>query len=165
MGSQLAPGSRGTLRESRQRRLVFEVVHRSRNHPTAQHVYDQARRVIPSISLGTVYRNLRRLEEQGRLKENKIGNRPARFEALEQRHYHIWCVECGRLEDLALPYQNSLDRRVQRLVRYQLREHRMEFYGTCPACRGEPGRISRARRGSTRPVRRERAKGVPLRKR
>ena len=141
MGSQLAPGSRGTLRESRQRRLVFEVVHRSRNHPTAQHVYDQARRVIPSISLGTVYRNLRRLEEQGRLKESKIGNRPARFEACRQRHYHIWCVECGRLEDLALPYQNSLDRRVQRLVRYQLQEHRMEFYGICPACRRRRGAV------------------------
>ena len=154
MGSQLVPGSHGTLRESRQRRLVFEVVHRSRKHPTAQQVFDQARRRIPSISLGTVYRNLRRLEEQGRLKESKIGNRPARFEACRQRHYHIWCVECGRLEDLALPYQNALDRRVQRLVRYRLQEHRMEFYGICPECRREPGGISRARRGSTRPARR-----------
>ena len=125
-------------RESRQRRLVFEIVERSHNHPTAQQVFVQARHLHPSISLGTVYRNLRRLAEQGRVKENKIGGEPARFEVPRRRHYHIWCVQCGRIEDLALPYQNALDRRVQRLVRYRLEEHRMEFYGVCPSCRRRP---------------------------
>ena len=126
------------LRESRQRRLVFEIVGRSHNHPTAHQVFDQARRRLPSISLGTVYRNLRRLAEQGRVKENKIGTKPGRFEVPHRKHYHIWCVECGRLEDLALPYQVALDRKAQRLVRYRLREHRMEFYGVCPSCRRRP---------------------------
>ena len=126
------------LRESRQRRLVFEIVGRSHNHPTAHQVFGQARRRLPSISLGTVYRNLRRLAEQGRVKENKIGTKPAHFEVPHRRHYHVWCVECGRLEDLALPYQVALDRKAQRLVRYRLEEHRMEFYGVCPSCRRRP---------------------------
>ena len=152
------PTSSRILRQSRQRRVVFEIVERSRSHPTAHQVFDRARRRLPSISLGTVYRNLRRLAEQGLLKENKIGNRPTRFEVFRQRHYHIWCVECGRLEDLTLPYQDALDRRVQRLVRYRLRDHQIEFYGICPDCRREPDRIARARRGSTRPAQRERAK-------
>ena len=130
-------------RTTRQRRLVYELVAQSRAHPTAQRVFEGARRRIPSISLGTVYRNLRLLVYQGLLKESRIGNKPARFEALRQRHYHVWCVECGRLEDLSLPYQSALDRRVERLVRYSLEEHRMEFYGVCPQCRRRRGRTRR----------------------
>ncbi len=89
---------------------------------------------MPSISLGTVYRNLRLLVKQGVLIESKIGNNPSRFETRKQRHYHVCCIKCGSLEDLVLPYQTRLDRQVERLVRYQLREHRMDFFGICPHC-------------------------------
>ena len=140
------PARLGMHRGSRQGRLVLEIVERSRNHPTAHDVFAQARRRVPAISLGTVYRNLRRLAEQGRIQENKIGGEPARFEVPRRRHYHIWCVECGRLEDLTLPYQDSLDRKAQRLVRYRLQEHRMEFFGVCPECR----RTARRRPGTAR---------------
>ena len=128
------PAIRGTTHRSRQRRLVYGIVERSHNHPTAHQVFSQARRSIPSISLGTVYRNLRRLADEGHVRENKIGGEPARFEVPRRRHYHIRCIECGQLEDLTLPYQDALDRKAQRLVRYRLKEHRMEFFGVCPTC-------------------------------
>ena len=134
-------------RDSRQRRLVFEIVEASRNHPTAHQVFDAARREAPAISLGTVYRNLRQLAVEGRIQENKIGGEPARFEVPHRKHYHIWCLECGRLEDLTLPYQDSLDRKAQRLVRYRLQEHRMEFFGVCPECRRASRRRARTARG------------------
>ena len=130
-------------RSSVQRQLVSRIIESSRDHPTAQSVFEQAREQMPSISLGTVYRNLQLLVDQGLLLERKIGNRPARYEGQRQRHYHICCVECGALEDLSVPYQEILDRRVQRMVRYQLQEHRMEFYGICPRC--QTGARQRAR--------------------
>jgi Fur family transcriptional regulator, peroxide stress response regulator len=121
-------------RSSVQRRLVHRIIESRRDHPTAQSVFEQAQEQMPSISLGTVYRNLQLLVDQGVLLERKIGNRPARYEANRHRHYHICCSECGVLEDLSVPYQEVLDRRVQRMVRYRLQEHRMEFYGVCPQC-------------------------------
>ena len=124
------PGRRSSV----QRQLVHRIIESRRDHPTAQSVFEKAREQMPSISLGTVYRNLQLLVDQGLLLERKIGNRPARYEAQRQRHYHICCVQCGALEDLSVPYQEILDRRVQRMVRYQLQEHRMEFYGICPQC-------------------------------
>ena len=137
------PGRRSSV----QRQLVHQIIESRRDHPTAQSVFEQAREKMPFISLGTVYRNLQLLVDQGLLLERKIGNRPARYEAQRQRHYHICCVECGALEDLAVPYQEILDRRVQRMVRYQLREHRMEFYGICPQC--QPGARQRRRPAAT----------------
>jgi Fe2+ or Zn2+ uptake regulation protein len=135
------------IRASRQRRLVFEIVERSHDHPTAHQVFAQARRSMPSISLGTVYRNLRQLSDQGHVQENKMGGAPARFEVPRQKHYHVWCVECGRLEDLTLPYQESLDRKAQKLIRFRLEQHRMEFFGVCPECSRQhrSGALSRSR--------------------
>ncbi len=127
----------GKLRYSNQRSLVHQIVESAHDHPTAQAVFERARKRIPSISLGTVYRNLQLLVEEGLLLERKVDNRPARYEANRYRHYHICCSQCGALEDLSVPYQKLLDRRVQKMVRYKLQEHRMEFYGICPQCQAD----------------------------
>jgi len=137
---QRVPADRQARRSSRQRQLVRRVIEESLDHPTAQTVFERARRALPSISLGTVYRNLQLLVDQGVLLERKLGTRPARYEARRQRHYHICCLRCGALEDLAVPYQEALDRRVARMVRYRLQEHRMEFFGICPRCQTRSGR-------------------------
>lgn len=129
-------------RQSAQRNLVFQIVADRRDHPTAQDVYGQARLRMPAISLGTVYRNLQRLVDQGRLLESKNGQKPARYEARLHRHYHIHCTECGQLEDVSVPYQQALDRRVARQLHYQLDEHRLEFYGICPRCQAKRRRAS-----------------------
>jgi Fe2+ or Zn2+ uptake regulation protein len=122
------------LRSSSQRNLVHQVVESAHDHPTAQAVFERARKRLPSISLGTVYRNLQLLVEQNLLLERKVDNRPARYEANRYRHYHVCCLRCGALEDLSVPYQEMLDRRVQKIVRYKLQEHRLEFFGICPRC-------------------------------
>ncbi len=89
---------------------------------------------MPSISLGTVYRNLQILLSQNLLIESKIGRKPARYETRHHRHYHITCTVCGALEDVAVPYQQELDRKVAREMSCRLQEHRMEFLGVCPGC-------------------------------
>jgi Fe2+ or Zn2+ uptake regulation protein len=125
------------LRSSNRRKVVHQIVESAHDHPTAQVVFERARQRIPSISLGTVYRNLQLLVEEGLLLERKVDDRPARYEANRYRHYHICCLQCGALEDLSVPYQTVLDRRVQKMVRYKLQEHRMEFYGICPQCQAD----------------------------
>jgi Fe2+ or Zn2+ uptake regulation protein len=124
-------------RKTAQRDLVFQIVASRCDHPTAQDVYERARTSMPAISLGTVYRNLQRLVDHGKLIESKNGPKPARYEARRHRHYHIHCTECGTLEDVSVPYQEDLDRRVARQLHYQLDEHRLEFYGICPRCQAK----------------------------
>jgi len=82
--------------------------------------------------------------------ERKVDGRPARYEAARFRHYHICCLRCGALEDLSVPYQTLLDRRVQKMVRYKLHEHRMEFYGICPECQADAKNTAPAAIGQVR---------------
>jgi Fe2+ or Zn2+ uptake regulation protein len=116
--------------------MVHQIVAAAHDHPTAQAVFERARKRMPTISLGTVYRNLQLLAGKGLLLERKVDGRPARYEANRYRHYHICCLQCGALEDLSVSYQKALDQRVQRMVRYKLQEHRLEFFGICPRCQG-----------------------------
>jgi Fe2+ or Zn2+ uptake regulation protein len=139
-----AESAQRKLRSSSQRSMVHQVVELANDHPTAQAVFERARKRLSSISLGTVYRNLQLLVEQGLLLERKAGTGPARYEAKRHPHYHICCSQCGALEDLSIPYQKFLDQRVQETVRYKLQEHRLEFFGVCPQCRdGADNRVQR----------------------
>ena len=62
------------MRYSHQREVIKKVVQNTNSHPTADWVFNQTKKIIPNISLGTVYRNLKRLEEEGEMNTIYDGN-------------------------------------------------------------------------------------------
>jgi hypothetical protein len=66
------------LRSTMPRRVILDVVRTTDTHPTAAFVFDRVRRRLPRVSLGTVYRNLRRLAAEG-LHAQDAGLRRSRF--------------------------------------------------------------------------------------
>jgi Fe2+ or Zn2+ uptake regulation protein len=73
-------------------------------HPTAETIYREARKVLPNISLGTVYRNLNFLREQGLVHEIRSGNASSsRFEGDRPAHAHFHCTRCQSVHDVPLP--------------------------------------------------------------
>ena len=82
--------------------MILEVVRSTMDHPTADWVHGQARRTLPRISLGTVYRNLKRLAADGLIREIQAAFPAARFDGNIGRHYHIRCLGCGRVNDLPI---------------------------------------------------------------
>jgi len=122
-----------TSRMTKQKRLILEILRGTRVHPTADWVYQQARQVIPDISLGTVYRNLRLLCEAGEIMELSFGSTFSRFDGNPLNHYHFVCRQCGRIYDLDLPLREELEDEVRR-AGYEVEHHRLEFYGRCPEC-------------------------------
>jgi len=61
-----------SVRYSRQREAVLEAVRSASDHPTAEAIYQEVRKTIPNISLGTVYRNLNFLTSEGKIREITI---------------------------------------------------------------------------------------------
>jgi Fur family transcriptional regulator, peroxide stress response regulator len=122
------------VRQSRQRDVVLEIVRSTMDHPTADWVYRQARRRMPRISLGTVYRNLKQLAALGLIREIQAGGPAARFDGNIGRHYHIRCVGCGRLSDLPLSVSKRLEDEARRATSYRILGHEVEVHGLCPLC-------------------------------
>ena len=124
---------RGRTRETRQRRVVYETIKATKSHPTADWIFDQVRTSVPKISLGTVYRNLSVLKNEGLIKEIYGTDRRAHYDAILEPHAHFFCADCGTISDV--PGAAEYDwRGVKELVGCQVTEQRVEFVGTCAAC-------------------------------
>ena len=121
-------------RYSQQRERIYEAVRASMEHPSAQMVYDALRPEMPRLSLGTVYRNLHQMAQEGRLVE--LEGPIARFDAVLQPHTHIRCVRCGQVADLAVPYDPVLDQKAGGSG-WTVSGHDLVFNGLCPVCRAE----------------------------
>lgn len=135
------------LRMTRQRQAILEIVSRPGWHPTGDEVYRVARRRLPRISLGTVYRNLDTLSSQGFIQRIELAGQPKRFDRVVRAHYHARCLSCGRLEDVAAGPASSTRRVTVGLKGWEIVERRLEFVGICPECR--TGRVdSRQTKGA-----------------
>ena len=119
---------------TRQRDVVLQAVRSTMDHPTADWVYRQARRRLPRISLGTVYRNLKKLAEEGLICEVQIAGQITRFDANTGRHYHIRCLGCSRVNDLPISVDRRLEEEAGRAMNYRVLGHQVEVLGVCPLC-------------------------------
>jgi len=121
-------------RFSYQREQIYQAVCAIAEHPTAEMVYVRLKPELPRLSMGTVYRNLHQMAQEGRLTE--ISGPVARFDAVTKPHTHFSCVRCGGYFDLELPYDGALDRQAAGDGR-EISGHSLTFYGICPACAGK----------------------------
>ena len=123
------------LRMTRQRRAILESLRRLESHPTGDEVYRAARRRLPHISLGTVYRNLELLSGRGIIRKLDVAGSQRRFDAKLETHDHIRCLACGRLDDVTLKPRVSDAGISRQLPGYQVLGHHLEVVGLCPECR------------------------------
>jgi len=106
------------------------------SHPTATWVYDQVRREIPNISLGTVYRDLKLLSQEGQILDIAINGTLNRFDGNTQYHHHLICEQCGRVFDVIIKEstERAMVRSVAQGTGFKVTRHHHEFYGLCQDC-------------------------------
>lgn len=122
-------------RQSKIRQAIYEAVTKHPIHPTAEWIYRLLKPQHPSLSLGTVYRNLGILEEQGKIRRIASQGTADHFDGDLQPHFHARCRVCGELRDVFLPYDKGMDRQAQQATGFWIEEHSVVFSGVCPACR------------------------------
>lgn len=85
---------------SRQREKILEYVQNRTDHPSAEQIYLYMREEIPNISLGTVYRNLKVLEEMKEIRRVLTPLNEERYDTRMDNHAHFICRNCGKVIDL-----------------------------------------------------------------
>ncbi len=124
---------RPRTRETRQRRIVYETVKNTYSHPTADWVFEQVRQTLPKVSLGTVYRNLNVLKDEGRVREIHGNDRRAHYDADISPHGHFICEECDQIIDVR--GIEKIDwRPLKDLVGCEVTEQKVVFGGRCAGC-------------------------------
>lgn len=121
---------------TKQREVVFQVVREAKHHLTANEVFDEAKRLLPTISFATVYNSLRYLKEAGHIAEIQFGFSGAnRFDAKTTRHDHALCNRCGKLIDFDLKLPNELVKLAAKLSRFKPESLELTLRGLCPECK------------------------------
>ena len=123
-------------RQTKQKQAIFQIVLSSSAHPTAEMVFNQAQQQLPSISLGTVYRNLQELVAAGKVTELYFGRQQSRFDSQMQPHCHFICETCGEIFDLSLP-EGLLGTDQLKDLPGEVYECRLEMFGLCDKCRNK----------------------------
>ena len=139
-----------TFRMTRQREVLLEELARTMDHPTADQLYARARRRLPRISLGTVYRNLEALASRGMITRLDVPDAPRQYDGNIGEHCHARCLACGAVVDA--PHARC--REIERLYRgwrsFRVTGHRLELLGVCATCRDKEKSRGEGRRTGVR---------------
>ncbi len=128
--------SKVKMRYSKQREIIYKVLKNDTSHPNVDSIYMNVKKVIPDISLGTVYRNLNLLADQKEILRLDIGDGVVHFDARISPHYHLICDECGEIKDLFLDESliSTFIDKVQGECDEQIHNADIIFHGTCQNC-------------------------------
>jgi Fur family transcriptional regulator, stress-responsive regulator len=119
-----------------QRRVVAEVLAGEHVHLTADAVYGRAQRLLPEISLATVYNTLNELVDMGEVLEIATGDGPKRYDPnTTAAHHHLYCVGCGALRDVNPEGTDGLILPAGQQHGFELLDVDIVFRGRCPDCR------------------------------
>jgi Fur family peroxide stress response transcriptional regulator len=118
-----------------QRQAVLQVIRGRGDHPTANDIFEAARKRLPTISYATVYNSLRYLREAGLVREISFGDSASRYDRETDRHDHAICNNCGKLVDFDLPQTADLMRVAARKSRFKAESVYLTLRGLCPDCR------------------------------
>ena len=122
-------------RHTPQRQVILEELQGLRSHPTAAELYAVVRDRLPRISLGTVYRNLEVLCEDGFARRLTLAGRDARYDGDMAPHDHVRCTSCGVLHDLPSEQAASRPAVPAEIAGFRIEGYRLEYHGLCPDCR------------------------------
>lgn len=121
-------------RMTQQRKTILEVLKKTKTHPSADEIYEMVKRKLPRISLGTVYRNLEVLAELGFIQVLELSGSLKRFDWDPNKHYHIRCIRCDRVENAPIAPMHRLENKIYKSTVFEIIGHNLEFTGLCPQC-------------------------------
>ena len=122
------------VRITKQRQIILEELKKLCSHPSADELYELVRRRLPHVSLGTVYRNLDLLSQQGLILKLSTAGGQARYDGNIRRHDHVRCLSCGRVQDVPTATVEGITL-PESPPGFVITEYRLEFLGRCPDCR------------------------------
>lgn len=117
------------------RNAILNFLRESKQHPSAEAVYDRLKQDYPDLSLGTVYRNLSLFKREGLIISLGTVNGVERFDANTRPHVHFVCTCCGKVADLTEIKTPEILEKAQRVCpKAEVDGYQLTFTGICPEC-------------------------------
>ncbi|MEC9243666.1 Fur family transcriptional regulator [Nitratireductor rhodophyticola] len=121
---------RAGVRITRPRKVILRILTETDDHPDAMEIFQRASAIDPSISLSTVYRTMKLLEEMGAIHRHAFEGGRARFEQADGEHHdHLIDIDTGDVIEFHSNRIEELQEEIARALGYDIVHHRLELYG------------------------------------
>lgn len=117
------------IRMTSQRQVIIKVIEESDDHPDVDQLYLRSVQLDNTISIATVYRTVKLLEEAGLIERLEFGDGRSRYEEAGEHHEHLVDVETGEVFEFYNEELEALKEEIARQMGYDLIDHRLELYG------------------------------------
>jgi Fur family transcriptional regulator, peroxide stress response regulator len=124
------------IRITPQRQEILSILKKSKQHLTAEEIFNELGKQFSAVSITTVYNNLKLFVKIGIVEELQFGEGLSKFEWKAEEHYHVICSKCGKIEDFYYPQLKEVEAFAQDLSKYKIKDHQLQFYGICNDCLG-----------------------------
>lgn len=116
---------------TKQRKLIYDILKESMSHLSAEEIFFRAKQVMPSISMGTVYRNLGVMVEAKELRKIPFSGKSDLYDATMVDHDHAICMECGKVVDV---YLDDLKEQIKKRIDGEFKNYNLTIDYVCNDC-------------------------------
>ena len=117
-----------------QRIAICRLALSSREHPTAQGIYRDVKRLHPTVSLATVYKTLRVLKTLSLIQEMPLPQSETRFDSNVSAHFNTVCLHCGSVTDVKDQSLSNVVSKAASKIKFKVTGQRLDLYGVCDRC-------------------------------
>ena len=118
------------IRMTGQRRLIIEVLENSKDHPDVETLFERANKIDSKVSIATVYRTVKVLQNAGILEKLEFNDGRSRFEdAVRKHHDHLIDLDTGKVIEFIDEEIEYIQKKIAKKLGYDLVGHRLELYG------------------------------------
>lgn len=121
-----------------QRIAICRFVLNSQDHPAAQRIYSEVKKIYPTVGLATIYKTLQILKELGLIQEVSFPQGQARFDPNMDSHINLVCLRCGFIRDLDDPTLRETVEKVAAEAKFTATVQSLNIYGICQKCNKSP---------------------------
>ena len=118
-----------SIRMTSQRQIIIQVIEESDDHPDVDQLYLRSVELDNTISIATVYRTVKLLEEASLIERLEFGDGRSRYEEAGEHHEHLVDIETGEVHEFYNEELETLKTEIAREMGYDLIDHRLELYG------------------------------------
>jgi Fur family peroxide stress response transcriptional regulator len=122
-----------------QRHEIIRLLARDKSHPGAMDILRKVRKILPRISMSTVYYTLDMLKKEGLIQELEFYDTNNRYDINVSDHINLVCTTCGKITDF-MSHVPSFSKSVEKKTGFKPTRMRFEYYGICRNCAGVNGR-------------------------
>ena len=120
------------LKITPQRIAVLDALHNLKNHPNTESIIDYIKKYHPNISTGTIYKTLETFSSRGIVAKVKTDRDVMRYDAIQEKHHHLYCMESEIIEDY---FDEELDQLIEQyfknknIPRFEVKDFKLQILG------------------------------------